>query len=164
MESKGTDWATVSVDFGVGREAGSDGLVSAGEEGIGPGIFRVGSVLGDASSESRLTKSVLLAVLSTHPLPFMTLFDLLLDICLVLLDGCLDSMGPLLKLVLLQLQESFFLLLYEELLLDFVDPLLEGPVVLLDLLDGRTDGHLLIIHSGLVPFVEVSLLPQLVPG
>ena len=37
-------------------------------------------------------------------------------------------------------------------------------MVFLDLLDGRTDGYLLIIDSGLVTFMEVSLLPELVPG
>ena len=164
VKGKGTDWAAMSVDFGVRREACSDRLVRAREEGVGPRIFRVGSVLGNTSSQSRLTKGVLLAVLCTHPLAFMTLFNLLLDISLVLLDRCLDGMCTLLELILLKFKKSLFLLFDKELLLHFIDPLLERPVVFLDLLDGRADGYLLVIDSGLVTFMEVSLLAEFVPG
>lgn len=93
----------------------------------------------------------------------MAFFDLLLNVSFILLDGGLQSMGPLLKLVLLEFEQGLFLLLNEELLLDFVDALLERPVVLLDLLNLRGDHDLLVVHAVLVSFVEVALFSQFVP-
>ena len=82
----------------------------------------------------------------------------------MVVDLSLDIRNSLLELVLLQLEQSLLLDSVEMLLLDLLDLLLVVLVQVLHPLDVLGDVDLLAVNSVLVGLVEVSLLPQLLPG
>lgn len=91
-----------------------------------------------------------------------------LNFCLNGLLICLDCTGQLIrflvKLILLKLAQSFFLLHVEKLLLHINNLLLSLALDCDDLLDVGSNCDLLIIDTVLVCLVVVTLFSQLLPG
>lgn len=89
----------------------------------------------------------------------MLCIDFLLHLILVCFDASLQSVGLLLQLVLLKLEQRFFLRCVKQLLLDFFDPVLKLLMASLYLLDTLVDLNLFTIDSVLVSLVIVALFP-----
>lgn len=164
VKCKTTDSSGVRIDFLVGGEAHAHLLICTREEGVRTSVFRIWSVLYRARAEGRLAKNILLTVLSTQALSLVALFNLLLDISLILLDGLLENVRFLLQLIFLEFQQRLFLLFDEQLLLHFIDTLLERSVVFLNFLDLLVDDNFFIVDSFLVVFMEIPLFSEFVPG
>lgn len=94
----------------------------------------------------------------------MRLLYLLLYASFVLFDVGLEGECSLLKFVFLKFEEGFLFLFNQEVLLHFVNSLLEVNLVVLDLLDSFGHCQLFIFHTVLMALVEVTLLAQFVPG
>ena len=79
-------------------------------------------------------------------------------------NGFLNVIDSLLKLVFLELEKRLFFDSIEVLFLDFLDFLLVVLVQVSHFLDVLGDGDLLGVDAILMGLMEVSLLPDLLPG
>ena len=128
MQSHATDASRVSIYRINSRKAVSHRLVCLGEEGIRSSVFRHSRVLCRALAESALLEKGGLINLSggaqIGALTLVLSFDLSLNFLLIRLDLTLEHKSLLLQLVLLKLEQGLLLGGVEQLLLDFLDLIL----------------------------------------
>lgn len=101
---------------------------------------------------------------ASHSLLLHASVDLFLDLLFMFGNGFLNVIDSLLKLVFLELEKRLFFDSIEVLFLDFLDFLLVVLVQVSHFLDVLGDGDLLGVHAILMGLMEVSLLPDLLPG
>ena len=160
VQSKVGDRSIMSLHTDIGRQPHTDRLICSWQERIWPRIFRIVSVPDYATlSKGRLIERIVLGVLGWMKLAFLWLFDLILDISLILFDSLLKEVSLFLQLIFSKLEHRFFFLLEKEFTFHFFNPFLITPEIIFHLLNLSAYLYLFIFNPRLVVLMEVTFFP-----